>query len=211
MFIVQKLINKILVGSANYRKTGSLKLGKAVHLDTNLVIHAGFVEIGDFTYIGMGRISSLPSTRITIGKFTSIANGIQIIGALHRSHIANYPLSRLLPYKDKNIEHGISRGDIVIGNDVWIGANVIILSGVTIGDGAVIGAGAVVTKPIPPYSIAVVVPAKVIKKRFDDKDIEHLLNAKWWDWNDENIMRMLPMFYDDSMSVKDFLNKFKKY
>ena len=53
------------------------------------------------------------------------------------------------------------------------------------------------------------IKAKVIKKRFNDDDIEHLLNAKWWDWNDENIMRMLPMFYDDSMSVKDFLNKYK--
>lgn len=54
---------------------------------------------------------------------------------------------------------------ITIGKSVWIGANVVILDGVTIGTGSVIGAGAVVTKNIPPLSVAVGVPAKVIKKR----------------------------------------------
>ena len=54
---------------------------------------------------------------------------------------------------------------VTIGNDVWIGRRVIIMPGVTIGDGCVIGAGAVVTKDISPYSVAVGVPAKVIKSR----------------------------------------------
>ena len=52
---------------------------------------------------------------------------------------------------------------MVIGNNVWIGRNVCIMPGVTIGDGAVIGANAVVTHDIPAYSVAVGVPAKVIK------------------------------------------------
>lgn len=52
---------------------------------------------------------------------------------------------------------------------------------ITIGDGAVIGAGAVVTKNIEPYTINVGVPAKSIKKRFSEEDIEVLLKFKWWD------------------------------
>ena len=52
---------------------------------------------------------------------------------------------------------------ITIGNDVWLGAGVIVLPGITIGECSVIGAGAVVTKDIPPYSIAVGNPARVIK------------------------------------------------
>lgn len=52
---------------------------------------------------------------------------------------------------------------VIIGRRVWIGANVTVLSGVTIGDGAVIGAGAVVTADIPPHTIAVGVPARVIR------------------------------------------------
>ena len=57
---------------------------------------------------------------------------------------------------------------VTIGNDVWIGRRVIILPGVTIGDGCVIGAGAVVAKDLPPYSIAVGVPAKVVKRRDEE-------------------------------------------
>lgn len=54
---------------------------------------------------------------------------------------------------------------ITVGNDVWFGSNVIVLPGVTIGDGCIIGAGAVVTKNIPEYSVAVGVPAKIVKSR----------------------------------------------
>ena len=58
---------------------------------------------------------------------------------------------------------------IIINDDVWIGAHSVILPGVTIGKGAVIGAGSVVTSNIPEYAVAVGVPAKVIKLRFDVK------------------------------------------
>ncbi len=53
---------------------------------------------------------------------------------------------------------------VKIGNRVWIGAHATILPGVTIGDGAVVGAGAVVTKDIPAYTVAVGVPAKIVKE-----------------------------------------------
>jgi acetyltransferase-like isoleucine patch superfamily enzyme len=52
-----------------------------------------------------------------------------------------------------------------IGKYTWIGGNSTILPGVTVGEGAIIGAGSVVTHDIPPYSVAVGVPAKVIKVR----------------------------------------------
>lgn len=71
------------------------------------------------------------------------------------------------------------RKTITIGNDVFIGMNVTILDGVTIGNGAVIGAGAVVTKDIPPYAIAVGVPAKVVKYRFSTEIIEKLEQIQW--------------------------------
>jgi acetyltransferase-like isoleucine patch superfamily enzyme len=53
-----------------------------------------------------------------------------------------------------------------VGRDVWIGGHSTVLSGVRIGDGAVVGAGSVVTKDIPPFSIAVGVPARVMRMRF---------------------------------------------
>jgi tetrahydrodipicolinate N-succinyltransferase len=68
-----------------------------------------------------------------------------------------------------------------IGNDVWIGARAVILSAVTIGDGAIVGANAVVTKDIPPYAIAVGVPAKVIRYRCSEEQAQKLQQIAWWD------------------------------
>jgi acetyltransferase-like isoleucine patch superfamily enzyme len=70
---------------------------------------------------------------------------------------------------------------IIIGNDCWIGQGAFIVGGVTIGDGAAVLAHAVVTKDIPPYAIVGGIPAKVIKYRYDENDIQFLLNYKWWD------------------------------
>jgi acetyltransferase-like isoleucine patch superfamily enzyme len=71
--------------------------------------------------------------------------------------------------------------NVKIENDVWIGANVIILGGVKISNGAIIAAGSVVTKDVNPYEIVGGVPAKLIKKRFDNNTIEILCNSKWWE------------------------------
>ncbi len=68
-----------------------------------------------------------------------------------------------------------------------VGLEAIIMAGVTIGDGAIIGTSAVVTKDIQLYTIVRGVPAKIIRKRFSDADIEKLLSIKWWDWTVERI------------------------
>ncbi len=68
--------------------------------------------------------------------------------------------SLLIPPQERKLH---SKGQIVIGKDVWIGEKATILAGVTIGDGAIIAANAVVTKDVPPYSLALGVPANIIK------------------------------------------------
>ena len=94
----------------------------------------------------------------------------------------------------------------VIGNDVWIGANVCIKSGVTIGDGAVIGMGAVVTNNVGPYEIWAGVPAKLIRKRFDDETIQNLINSEWWNWSDDKIDRLADKFEN----VEEFIKESQK-
>jgi acetyltransferase-like isoleucine patch superfamily enzyme len=91
-----------------------------------------------------------------------------------------------------------------IGHDVWIGHGAIIMPGVTIGHGAIVGSGAVVTKNIPPYAIAVGVPAKVIKYRFDEPTIQALLSIEWWNWDRATLEKNFKAFND----VEAFIEKF---
>ena len=83
---------------------------------------------------------------------------------------------------------------------MWIGYEAIILSGVSIGDGAIIGTRAVVTKDVPPYTIVGGVPAKPIRRRFNEKTIERLLELKWWDWTEEKIKANLPAIQTGQVS-----------
>ncbi|MBW2968415.1 acyltransferase [Candidatus Woesearchaeota archaeon] len=92
---------------------------------------------------------------IVIGKYTQIGPRVCMVTGRHQYSDSKKPIKNQKTLFEP----------IVIGDDVWIGANSTILGGVTIGNGAVIGAGAVVNKDIPPYSVAVGVPAKPIKSR----------------------------------------------
>lgn len=134
--------------------------------------------------------------RLIIGRFCSVACGAKFLFTS-----ANHSLSSLSTYPfpifydewnldGKNVTDAWdNKGDIVIGNDVWIGFEAVIMSGVTIGDGAIIASRAVVTKDVPPYTIVGGVPAKQIRKRFDDATISKLEKIRWWNWEYDKIDR----------------------
>ena len=137
--------------------------------------------------------------KLRIGKFCSIACGAKFL-----FNSANHTLRSLSTYpfpifyeewglEGKDIRQAWdNKGDIVIGNDVWIGYQAVILAGVTVGDGAIIGSRAVVTRDVPPYTIVGGVPAKPIRKRFDEDTIARLQALRWWDWEEERIRRAIP-------------------
>jgi hypothetical protein len=101
--------------------------------------------------------------------------------------------------------HPSGKGDIIIGNDVWIGAKSTIMSGVKIGHGAIVAAGAVVTKDVQPYSVVGGNPAKHIKFRFDEKQIEKLLEISWWDWEESKIKEEAMLLW--SADINYFIEK----
>lgn len=134
--------------------------------------------------------------RLEIGKFCSIACGAKFLftSANHALRsLSTYPFPIFFDEWEldaKDIRSAWdNKGDIILGNDVWVGYEAVILSGVTIGDGAIIGTRAVVTKDVPPYTIVGGVPAKPLRRRFDDKTVERLLALRWWDWEEEKIKR----------------------
>lgn len=137
--------------------------------------------------------------KLKIGRFCSVACGVKFVFTS-----ANHTLRSLSTYTFpiffeewgldvKNITKAWdNKGNIIIGNDVWIGYGAVILSGVTVGDGAIIGARAVVTKDVPPYTIVGGVPARQIRKRFDEETIKKLLTLQWWNWDYEKIRKNIP-------------------
>lgn len=114
------------------------------------------IKIGENCNIGQyNHISAI--NNITIGNNVLTGRYVYISDNSHgKSEVSeqNIPPIRRQLY---------SKGSVIIGHNVWIGENVCVLAGVRIGNGAIIGANAVVTHDVPPHSVAVGVPAKVVK------------------------------------------------
>lgn len=129
------------------------------------------IEIGDDVRLGdFIHIAAL--NRVVIGDNVGIGPKTLISDVSHGNFDEGVPYDLEIPYRERKL----SAKPIIIGNNVWIGESVCILPGVTIGDGCVIGALSNVTKSIPPYSIAVGNPAKVVKKyNFETKCWERLI------------------------------------
>ena len=157
--------------------------------------------IGRYTYVSDH--SRISHTRI--GSFCSIGTLCQIGGA---SHPMEFVSTSPLFYKGRNaFGRHIANNEFIeyentkIGNDVWIGYEAVIMPGVRIGDGAIVGTRAVVTKDIPPYTIVGGVPAKPIRKRFDDATVEKLKAMCWWDWDEDRIKRNIPAIQSGNITA----------
>ena len=133
-----------------------IRIADDVHISRDTVILAGVGKtvINERVSIGVGSFI-YGSGGVEIGKDSGLADHVRVMAGGHRYKDASKLIRLQEPWAKKTI----------IGQDVWLGSSVIVLGRVTIGDGAVVGAGAVVTKPIPNYSVAVGVPAKVVGKR----------------------------------------------
>lgn len=149
------------------------------------LLQDGRLSIGWGTY-GFPRVLDFgEAEKIAIGNYCSIAVGVEVfLGGNHRTDwISTFPFMEFpnhYPACADVTGHPSSDGDVVIGHDVWLGRGATVLSGVSVGNGAVVGARAVVSRDVPPYSVVVGNPGRVVKKRFPDAIVERLESLQWW-------------------------------
>ncbi|MBR1131355.1 DapH/DapD/GlmU-related protein [Bradyrhizobium iriomotense] len=168
-----------------------------------------YAALGDYSYLG----ENCDVADAAIGKFTAIANSVRI-GA--PNHPMGRPSQHRFTYVPEYYEADATRdrdffadrrGDrVIVGNDVWIGHAAILLPGVKVGDGAVIAAGAVVSRDVEPYTIVGGVPARPIRKRFDDSIAASLRRIAWWDWPDALIFERMADFRSEA--IEEFCRRY---
>lgn len=162
----------------------------------------GTCEIGAFTYFS----KQVDFYQTRIGRYCSIGPGVLCNPGMHPIQFVSTSPVFYKPGTSCNmtfasVDQFCENGRVEIGNDVWIGARSVIRDGVSIGDGAVIGAGAVVVKNVPPYAIVGGVPARIIRFRFSQEQIDRLLRIQWWSWPEEKLRFAQPLFCSDSIDA----------
>jgi acetyltransferase-like isoleucine patch superfamily enzyme len=196
-YLIAKFIKKIQLPAIN---------GTDMHTTAKVCSGSQVVEskIGKYSYVG----NYCTVINVDIGSFCSIAD-YNIIGG--SSHPLEWVSSSPVFYSGSNVmnknftnKNYTTSIKTCIGNDVWIGSGCIIKSGVSIGNGAVLGMGSVLTKDVGDYEIWAGNPAKMIRKRFDDETINRLLNIKWWDYSDEQLMGKADLMDD----IHGFINSY---
>jgi phosphonate metabolism protein (transferase hexapeptide repeat family) len=172
--------------------------------------HVNESTLGDYSYC----VENTQIAYATIGKFANIAAHVRIYASRHPTELASLhhftyrsswyfdDIADNPDFFEWRAEHRIS-----IGHDTWIGHGAVIMPDVTVGNGAIVGSNAVVTRDVPAYAIAVGVPAKVIKLRFDESIIARMEKLAWWDWSHQRLHDAMADFR--TLPAAEFLDKYE--
>ena len=160
------------------RRSGRVTIGRGTY---------GFPQVLDFVH---------GTEVLRIGAYCSLSGAATfILGGQHAvDRVTTYPHRIWMRLPGAGTDgFPTPTADTILGSDVWICAGALISSGVTIGDGAIVAAGAVVIKDVPAYAIVGGNPAKLIRYRFTEEQIEALLQIRWWDWPEERVREAVPL------------------
>ena len=152
------------------------------------------VQIGRHSY-NTGLIEVINDGElIEIGSYVSIGKKFKII-----TTFGHHFYNSLSIFSFSRAKYN-SKGGVTIGNDVWIGDDVTIMGGVRIGDGAIIGTKSLVTKSLDPYGIYGGVPAHLLGYRFTPDIIKDLLDLRWWQYDDDRIIKIVSELENDAVT-----------
>ncbi|MDH7463662.1 CatB-related O-acetyltransferase [Chitinophagaceae bacterium 26-R-25] len=191
----------------NTRLFGNYFEGKIIVGDYSKILRAhifGHVSIGRFSSLNGPNLTIQAGTgKIEIGSFCSIAPNVSF-------QVQNHNMKKLTTYEifknfygEENHREVISKGDIRVGHDVWIGTHTVILGNVTIGNGAIVAANSTVTTDVPPFAIVGGSPARVIKYRFTDSQIDIIQKSQWWLWDEEQLNKRKYIFENELADLDD--------
>lgn len=180
------------------RHIHDVRLGENVVILDGAILNSVCIE--SFSYVGCD--STL--FNVEVGKFCSIGPNVKIGLARHpsKTFVSSYPAFNSnhnegcpLSFRDDKVfDDSVQKTSV--DNDVWIGSDAIIPGGIRIGTGAIVAAGSVVVKDVPPYAVVGGNPAKVIRLRFSEEQIEMLLASQWWNWPIEKLRQHADSFVD---------------
>lgn len=136
--------------------------------------------------------------KLIIGNYVCIASEATILLGGNHNHRSDW--ISVYPFPQQIRESFQNKGDTVIKSDAWIGMGATVMPGVTIGEGAIIAAESVVIKDVAPYTIVAGNPAKLIKQRFSNEEIEKLLEIRWFDWSEEEIEEAVTLIMSDDIN-----------
>ncbi|MDP3258006.1 DapH/DapD/GlmU-related protein [Bosea sp. (in: a-proteobacteria)] len=172
--------------------------------------HIAHTTMGDYSYC----VGSTQIAYATIGKFANIAAHVRIYASKHpmqRASLHHFTYRSAWYFEGEADDQAFfdwrAEQAIEIGHDTWIGHGAVIMPGVTVGHGAIIGSNAVVTRDVADFAIAVGVPAKPIRQRFEAPIADRLLALGWWDWSHEKLHVALPDFR--ALPIEAFLEKYE--